>query len=235
MMKLVLLISVIVLFVGCVGLDKSVQEQTTSMPTLPVQPTSTAVLPVKTSTDSPLAEENISKKRYLFFEVYLLPPENLGDNVTREKSCGLWASFIDFPTYYFNESERHLYPGVVPPGAYDFIEFNESLIAIAGVGIIGYNSGSSSQLEPIYRLPYSSIGKRVTVPNYWTYIDEFGNVQIINITESGLLFVNFDNQTIKLSPGNSWNKQFRPPCSERIRIVNHGFITGGLGIGSQNS
>lgn len=142
---------------------------------------------------------------------------------------------MDFPTYYFNESERHLYPSVVPPDAYDFIKFNDSLIAIAGVGIIGYASGLSSQLEPIYGLPYSSIGKRVQVPNYWTYMDEFGKVQIINITQSGMLFVNFDNQSIKLSPGNSWNNQIRPPCGERIRITNHGFITGGLGIVPQNS
>lgn len=59
MIKLVLLISVIVLFAGCVGLDKSVQEkQPALIPTLPVRPTSTA---------PPLMEENISKNRYLVF------------------------------------------------------------------------------------------------------------------------------------------------------------------------
>ncbi|HEY9206517.1 MAG TPA: hypothetical protein VIO58_11420 [Candidatus Methanoperedens sp.] len=212
-----LLILGIVLFSGCVVSDKQIQkEQPESTPNFPLQPTATA---------APHVEENISKNPYLFFEVYLLPPENYGERITRECSP-LWASYVDFPTYYFNESEKRLYPNA-PPGAYDFIKFNESLMAIAGVGLIGYNSGISSQLEPIYGLPYSSIGQRVPVPNYWTYIDEFGKVQITNITD-GMLVVNFDNQTVKIVQGDVWTKQIRQ-CGERIRIVNHGFLTGGLG------
>ena len=156
-----------------------------------------------------VSDKQIQKEQpesYLFFEVYLLPPENYGERITKECSP-LWASYVDFPTYYFNESEKRLYPNA-PPEAYDFIKFNESLMAIAGVGLIGYNSGISSQLEPIYSLPYSSIGQRVPVPNYWTYIDEFGKVQITNITD-GMLIVNFDNQTVKIAQGDVWTKKIR--------------------------
>ena len=220
-MKLFLIILGILLSAGCIDLNKPVQEvQPASIHALSEQSTSTATPPVK---------ENITKNPYLFFEVYMLPPENT-ENISKDCSP-LWASYVDFPTYYFNQSERHLYPSA-PPGAYNFIKFNESLMAIAGVGLIGYSSGISSQLEPIYSLPYSSIGKRVPVPNYWTDVDEFGKVQIINNT-NGTLVVNFDNQTIKLAIGNSWTKQIRQ-CGERIRIVNHGFLTGGLSNVSRN-
>ncbi len=125
----------------------------------------------------------------------------------------------DFPTYYFNNTDRHLYPNVVPEGSYDFIEFNSSLIAIAGVG--KYNSGASSQLEPIYELPYSSIGKVSKVPNYWTRTEEMSKIQIMNITESGLLVVYFENLSIELVPGSNWSKLGQ--CNE-LRIENFGYL-----------
>ncbi len=99
------------------------------------------------------------------------------------------------------------------------------------MGIKGYGDGVDSRLEPVYVLPHFSIGK---TPYHWIDVDAFRKVQVTSITESGLLVFNFDNQTIRLAPGNSWNKQIRPPCGERIRIENHGFLTGGLDIVSQS-
>lgn len=194
MKKLALIIAAIMLFGGCLSNKE------------PIQPTK---MPI---------EEN----RFLFFEVYMLPSENI------TTSCSpLWATYADFPTYYFNKTERRLYLGVVPKDAYDFIEFNKSLIAIAGVGRVGYTSGVSSQLEPIYSLPYSSIGKTATVPNYWSQSEEMKKIKIANVNESGLLVIYYDNQTIELLPGDNWSQQIRE-CGERIRIENHGFINPGI-------
>jgi hypothetical protein len=108
---------------------------------------------------------------------------------------------------------------VAPEGSYDFIEFNSSLIAIAGVG--NYGNGISSRLEPIYGSPYPSMGKASNVPDYWTQTGEMGKIQIMNITETGLLVVYFDNQSIELASGNNWRKLGQ--CSE-LRIENFGFI-----------
>lgn len=155
------------------------------------------------------SSNEINSSNFLFFEVSQI------DNLTSD--C--LRPYHDFPTYYFNKTDRHLYPNIVPEGSYDFIEFNSSLIAIAGVGI--YGNGASSQLEPIYRLPYSSIGKASTVPNYWTQTEEMGKISIINISESGLLVIYFENRSIELAPGGNWNKLEQ--CIE-IRIENFGYL-----------
>ncbi len=157
---------------------------------------------------------NISKEinsdNFLFFEISDI------DNITSE--CPP-RPYYDFPTYYFNKTDRHLYRNVAPEGSYDFIEFNSSLVAIAGIG--NYGNGISSQLEPIYELPYPSIGKASKVPNYWTQIEEMSKIQIMNITKSGLLVVYFDNQSIELASGSNWRKLRQ--CSE-LHIENFGFI-----------
>ncbi len=151
-----------------------------------------------------------NSSNFLFFEISLI------DNMT--DGCPP-RPYYDFPTYYFNKTDRHLYRNVAPEWSYDFIEFNNSLIAIAGVGKYGH--GISSQLEPIYGLPYPSIGKTSEVPNYWVQTEEMGKIQIMNITESGLLVVYFDNQSIELASGSNWSKLGQ--CSE-LRIENHGYL-----------
>ncbi len=75
--------------------------------------------------------KNISKKinseTFLFFEISDI------DNLTSE--CPPRPMY-DFPTYYFNKTDRHLYRNVAPEGSYDFIEFNSSLIALQGSEIM---------------------------------------------------------------------------------------------------
>lgn len=154
--------------------------------------------------------KEINSNNFLFLEISHI------DNITSE--CPPRPNY-DFPTYYFNKTDRHLYPNIVPEGSYDFIEFNSSLIAIVGVG--NYGTGASSQLEPIYELPYSSIGKSSKVPNYWTQTGEMSKINIMNITESGLLVVYFENQSIELATGNNWSKLEQ--CSE-FRIENFGYL-----------
>lgn len=157
---------------------------------------------------------NISKEinpsNFLFFEI------SHTDNITSE--CPPQPLY-DFPTYYFNITDRHLYPNVVPEGSYDFIKFNSSLIAIVGVG--KYGNGASSQLEPIYEFPYPSIGKTSEVPNYWAQTEEMSKIHIMNITDIGLLVVNFENQSIELTPGSNWSKLGE--CS-KLRIENFGYL-----------
>ncbi len=74
---------------------------------------------------------------------------------------------------------------------------------------------------PIYELPYPSIGKVPEVPNYWIQTEKMGKIRIMNITESGLIIIYFDNQSIELDSGSNWRMLGK--CDE-LRIENFGFI-----------
>ncbi len=141
----------------------------------------------------------------------MLPPEGGAP----ECQYLVGASFLDFPTYYFDESNGSLYTDIAPD-PYD-IEFNESLRFIIGECAIGRKSGEWSQLEPVYEMPYSFYLSYLTDPS------AVGNINVMNITRTGLLVIHLDDQNIRLAPGDDWSKQVGV-CGERIRITNHGFL-----------
>jgi len=156
-------------------------------------------------------ETDNSTENFLFFEVCMLPPEG------GEPDCQhlVGASFLDFPTYYFDESTGSLYTDIAPD-PYD-IEFNKSLRFIIGESAIGCKSGEWSHLEPVYELPYSFY------LSYSTDLRAVGEIDVMNITRTGLLVIHFDDQNIRLAKGDDWSRKVGV-CGERIRITNHGLL-----------
>ena len=162
-------------------------------------------------------ENDNSTEDFLFFEVCMLPPEG------GEPECQylVGASFLDFPTYYFDESSGSLYTDIAPD-PYD-IEFNESLRFIIGESAIGRKSGVCSHLEPVYEVPYSFYLRPGSGHGYSTDLSAVGTISVVNITRTGLLVINFDDQDIRLAPEEDWGRQVGV-CGERIGITNHGFL-----------
>ncbi|MEA3283220.1 MAG: hypothetical protein U9Q68_11850 [Euryarchaeota archaeon] len=162
-------------------------------------------------------ENDNSTEDFLFFEICMLPPEG------GEPECQylVGASFLDFPTYYFDESTGSLHTDIAPD-PYD-IEFNESLRFIIGESAIGRKSGACSHLEPVYEVPYSFYLRPGSGHGYSTDLHAVGEIDVMNITRIGLLVIHFDEQDIRLSPGDDWSKQVGV-CGERICITNHGFL-----------
>ncbi|MEA3324759.1 MAG: hypothetical protein U9Q37_06430 [Euryarchaeota archaeon] len=156
-------------------------------------------------------ETDNSTEDFLFFEVCMLPPE--GGDPDCQYLVG--AGFIDFPTYYFDESTGSLYTDIAPD-PYD-IEFNESLRFIIGESAIGRKSGEWSHLEPVYGVPYSFY------LSYSTDMSAIGKIDMISITRTGLLVIHFDGEDIGLAPGDDWSRQVGV-CGEQIYIINHGFL-----------
>ena len=158
-----------------------------------------------------------SDDRFLFFEVYMVP--------AREEHAGcvplVMATFLDFPTYCFDESTSSLYT-YMAPAPYD-IEFNEGLRALVGQVAIGRKSGACSHLEPIDSLPYSFYLRPGHGHGYSVDLTAVGEVYVMDTTDSGLLVIGFADRTISLSPGNGWGKEIGS-CGERIYMVNHGFL-----------
>ncbi len=164
----------------------------------------------------PLENDN-STDDFLFFEVCMLPPEG------GEPECQhlVGASFLDFPTYYFDESNGSLYTDIAPD-PYD-IEFNKSLRFIIGECAIGRKSGACSHLEPVYEVPYSFYLRPGYGQGYSTNLSDIGKICVTNVTRTGLLVIQFDDQDLRLAPGDDWSKQVGV-CDEQIHITNHGFL-----------
>nr|QNO44363.1 hypothetical protein MMKKNJAF_00005 [Methanosarcinales archaeon ANME-2c ERB4] len=156
-------------------------------------------------------ETDDSNEHFLFFEVCMLPAK------VGEPECQplVKAGFLDFPTYYFDESNGSLYTDIAPD-PYD-IEFNESLRFVIGESAIGRKSGEWSHLEPVYEVPHSFY------LSYSTDLSAVGKIDVMNITRSGLLVIHFDDQNIGLAPGADWSRQVGLG-GERICITNHGFL-----------
>ena len=162
-------------------------------------------------------ETGNSTDDFLFFEVCMLPPEE------GEPECQylVGASFLDYPTYYFDESNGSLYTDI-SPDPYD-IEFNESLRFVIGESAIGRKSGACSHLEPVYEVPYSFYLRPGSGQGYSTNLSAIGKISVTDITRTGLLVIHFDDQDIRLAPEDDWSRQVGL-CGERICITNHGFL-----------
>jgi hypothetical protein len=159
----------------------------------------------------------VASDDFLFFEVYIVP-ENEAKPGCRPLVV---PGSLDFPTYCFDESNRSLYT-YMAPDPYD-VRFDASLKAIVGQAAIGRKSGACSHLEPICGLPYSFHLRPGYGHGYSVDLSEVGEIQVADVTGSGLLVIRFDNQSVRLSPGDDWSKQVGS-CGERIYIVNHGFL-----------
>ena len=158
-------------------------------------------IPSRESLSLPDLTEKGGKNEFLFFEIVYYPPKY---RPNWSNSTCLWPDYADFPTYYFNKSDRCLY---APPGFYDYIEFNERLLAIGGTVVVGRISGVDEKLIPIYDLPYS-----------------FGAISILNITEEGILAIQYNKSDyVEITPGDGWSRQIGE-CGEVIEIVNYGFL-----------
>ena len=146
-------------------------------------------------------ETDNSTENFLFFEVCMLPPE------VREPECQylVGASFLDFPTYYFDESTGSLRTDIAPD-PYD-IEFNESLRFIIGESAIWCKSGACSHLELVYVVPYSFYLRPGYGQGYSTNLSAIGKISVTDITMTGLLVIHFDDQDIRLAPWDDWGKQ----------------------------
>ena len=131
--------------------------------------------------------DNLTENFFLFFEVCMLPPEG------GEPECQhlVGASFLDSPTYYFDESTGSLHTDIAPD-PYD-IGFNKSLRVIIGECAIGRKSDEWSQLEPVYEVPHSFY------LSYSTDLHAVGKINVVNITRTGLLVIHFDDQDIRLA------------------------------------
>jgi hypothetical protein len=162
-------------------------------------------------------ENDNSTGDFLFFEVCMLPPEG-GDP---ECQYLVGASFLDFPTYYFDKSTGSLYTDIAPY-PYD-IEFNESLRFVIGECAIGRKSGACSHLEPVYTVPHSFYLRPGSGHGYSTNLSAIGIISVTDITKTGLLVIYLDDQNIRLAPGDDWSSQVGL-CGEQIYITNHGFL-----------
>ena len=162
-------------------------------------------------------ETDDSINHFLFFEVCMSPSK------VEESECQplVGAGFLDFPTYYFDESNGSLYTNIAPD-PYD-IEFNESLRFVIGESVIGRKSGVCSHLEPVYEVPHSFYLRPGSGHGYSTNLSVIGKISVTNITRDGLLVIHFDGRNIILVPGADWSRQVGL-CGERICITNHGYL-----------
>ncbi len=124
-------------------------------------------LPLQTPIHHPETDE--STNHFLFFEVCRSPSK------VEESKCQhlAGASFLDFPAYYFDESNGSLYTDIAPDPYY--IKFNESLRFVIGKSAIGRKSGAWSHLEPVYEVSYSFY------LSYSTDLHAVGKIDVMNM------------------------------------------------------
>lgn len=102
---------------------------------------------------------------------------------------------IDFPTYSFNPEERKL------TGLVNF-DVNDSLLVVYGDGSSlggAMGGGAATMLYGAYALPYTERG-----------------FSIMSVMKNGTVTIEYDNETILLSPGENWTQ-----ITSEVRVIDN--------------
>jgi hypothetical protein len=163
----------------------------TAPPILPVTVAAPILTSYPTLTPIPFATSKALSKKFLFVEVWV--------KVTGTGTVG--SIRIDKPSYFFDSSELYIYRGKpLTSNDLGYIGQGTSMHGSAGGGI-------ASTLTTMQQFPYQTSLTVSTGKMKNQYSVEFVSipVNIISVSETGIIVVDIDKTETILAPGESWS------------------------------